>query len=224
MNSYVTASKRERPADALRIRFAVADDLPGLLAIHNWAIANTSACFTAEPETLASWQACWNEKCPSHPWLIADTGGAIAGYALTHAVLGRCGLPATVETSVYVAAEYQRRGVATVLYHRLLALLKAQGYASLVAVISLPNPASERLHEAFGFRRTGTLARVGWKFGRWHDVGYWQLTLIEPSGAPSRILTAAEAEASLENRDSEIRPGERCSCDCMRTERKSDDR
>ena len=60
------------------------------------------------------------------------------------------------------------------LYGQLIPTLKQQGYRTLVAEIAIPNPASERLHAKFGFREVGRLERVGWKFGRWHDVAHWQ--------------------------------------------------
>ena len=60
-----------------------------------------------------------------------------------------------------------------------------------MAAIALPNPASVRLHEAFGFRETGILRRVGWKFGAWHDVACWQLVLGE-GGPPERIIPVQE--------------------------------
>ena len=199
---------RPYAAQDLRIRLAVSEDLPALLAIRNWAIANTYSCFTNEPETLASWHTRWNEKCPTHPWLVAEVQGVVIGYALSHALLDRCGLSAAVETSVYIAPEHHGRGVATALYRNLIGLLKAQGYASLVAVISLPNPASEHLHETYDFRRVGTLSRVGWKFDRWHDVGYWQLTLCESSDPPLRIKQVSEVQSILVTESDHHRSGE----------------
>ena len=56
--------------------------------------------------------------------------------------------------------------------------------APVLAGIGQPNPASVRLHEAFGFRRVGTLPRIGWKLGKWHDVGYWALNFGEPDEPP----------------------------------------
>jgi L-amino acid N-acyltransferase YncA len=74
----------------------------------------------------------------------------------------------------------------------MLPVLKSQGYITLIAGITTPNPASERLHQAFGFRHIGTFARVGWKFGRWHDVGYWQAMLSEANVAPASIRSVNE--------------------------------
>ena len=80
----------------------------------------------------------------------------------------------STEITVYVHPDHQGHGVARALYRRLIPTLEAQGYRSLLAGITIPNPPSVRLHESFGFRRVACLERVGWKFDRWHDVGYWE--------------------------------------------------
>ncbi len=63
---------------------------------------------------------------------------------------------------------------------------------TLLAGITIPNAASERLHESFGFRRVALLERVGWKFDQWHDVGYWELVLHDADHPPDRIRLVAE--------------------------------
>ena len=70
------------------------------------------------------------------------------------------------------------------------------GYVSLLAGITVPNEASERLHGSFGFREVGRFERVGWKFGRWHDVAYWEVQLVEDpaAGPPDRIRDVQEVK------------------------------
>ena len=87
---------------------------------------------------------------------------------------------------------HHRRGVGKALYDRLLSTLRAQGYRTLLGGITVPNPASVRLHESFGFRRVALLERVGWKFGTWHDVGYWELLLRDDDKAPTDLKPVAE--------------------------------
>lgn len=104
----------------------------------------------------------------------------------------------TAEVTVYVSPLHHRTGVASALYAELLPLLEAQGLHSAVGVVALPNPASVALHERFGFAAAGVTRQVGWKFGRWWDVGNWQLLLrgpehvAEPLLAPDDVLTTAE--------------------------------
>ena len=68
-----------------------------------------------------------------------------------------------------------------------------------LARIAAGNPASERLHELFGFQRIGVLSRIGWKLGRWHDLGFWQLTLRDDDDAPAPIRPVSEVLRSLED-------------------------
>lgn len=82
-----------------------------------------------------------------------------------------------VESTVYVDQAQRSRGIGRTLYARLLPLLKAQGFHSVVAVIGLPNPHSVRLHEGFGYRNVGVIEDAGYKMGGWHDVGFWQRRL-----------------------------------------------
>ncbi|HKF69680.1 MAG TPA: GNAT family N-acetyltransferase, partial [Vicinamibacterales bacterium] len=86
-------------------------------------------------------------------------------------------------------------GVGRGLYTSLFAILAAQGYFNAYAGIALPNAASVGLHEAVGFRKIGVYARVGYKFGEWRDVGWWQLELRAQEESPAEPLTITEVRA-----------------------------
>lgn len=109
----------------------------------------------------------------AHVWLVHEAGG----YAYASRHRERAAYRLTAETSVYVAPSAQGRGVGRALYDALLAELAARGFHVALAGITLPNPASVALHEAVGYRPVGVFEAVGFKFGRWHDVGWWQLAL-----------------------------------------------
>jgi phosphinothricin acetyltransferase len=85
---------------------------------------------------------------------------------------------------VYVAVDEQRRGLGRALYTSLFSILKIQGYLKIVAGVTLPNPASVRLHEKMGFQKVGHFPGVGYKAGAWLDVGWWQLLLGPENGRP----------------------------------------
>ncbi|MEO6597382.1 MAG: N-acetyltransferase family protein, partial [Planctomycetota bacterium] len=99
----------------------------------------------------------------------------------------------TTETGIYVAAEQLGHGIGKPLYVRLLEVLRAQGFYSAIGGIALPNDVSVRLHEGLGFMRCGTMPRVGRKFDRWHDVGFWQLVLQPEDHSPAALRTPAVA-------------------------------
>ena len=99
----------------------------------------------------------------------------------------------SVEVTVYVHPDHHRRGHGRALYAALLPILERQGYRSIVAGITLPNEASVELHESFGFKRTATFERIGHKFDRWHDVGYWMLHYGSRDAGPGSIRAVAAA-------------------------------
>ena len=114
---------------------------------------------------------------PGHVWLVEEDAGEILGYAYAWPFEDREGYRFTVETSIFIRHDRVGGGVGTALYEELLGLLRRQGFATAVARIALPNPHSEHFHERLGFRKVAHFARIGHKFDRWIDVGYWQRIL-----------------------------------------------
>lgn len=109
------------------------------------------------------------------PWLVIEEAGVLAGYARASPWKTRPAYRHTVEGSVYVDSRFQRRGHGRRVYEALLAELRSREVHVVLAGIALPNPASIALHERLGFAPAGLMREVGWKFGRWIDVGYWAL-------------------------------------------------
>jgi phosphinothricin acetyltransferase len=121
----------------------------------------------------------------THPWLVAEEGGRVVGYAYACPHRGRPAYRWAVDVSVYVSPSHHRRGCGRLLYRELFARLRQQGFTAAFAGITLPNEASVGLHESLGFRRVGVFHDVGWKRGAWRDVGWWQLELSPPgAGQP----------------------------------------
>ena len=111
------------------------------------------------------------------PWLVAVEDGRVTGYAYASVWNARGAYRHTVECTVYLAADATGRGLGTRLYEELFARLRRLDVHAVIAVITLPNPASVALHERFGLRQAGVFREVGCKFGAWIDVGYWQAVL-----------------------------------------------
>lgn len=175
-----------------QIRLAAPADLPAILAISNEAAATTAANFAVDPEPLREWEASYAATARTHPWLVADDHGTVVGFAKASPWSGRCAYNYSVEITVYVDPRHHRCGIGHALYTRLFEILTLQGYQSALAGITLPNDASVRLHEAFGMEHVATFARVGWKFGAWHDVGYWQSQLQDVSDQTPRVRPVAD--------------------------------
>jgi L-amino acid N-acyltransferase YncA len=117
----------------------------------------------------------------THPWLVAEEGGEVVGYAYACRHRERAAYRWAVDVSVYVAAAGQGRGLGRRLYEALFERLHRQGFQVACAGITLPNEASVALHERLGFLAVGVNRRIGWKQGAWRDVGWWQLELV-PAG------------------------------------------
>ena len=133
------------------------------------------------------------------PWLVLENEGAIAGYAYASPHHERAAYRWSVSTAIYVARTHHRRGVGRALYTALFDLLRRLGYYRATAGISLPNPASVALHQAFGFTLVGVYRDIGYKLGKWHDVA-WYEAAIQPAVAnppeprPVSLLSGAELQ------------------------------
>ncbi len=172
----------------MRLRHATPADVPAIREIYAPVVLHTTISFEVVVPSVEELTARLAATVPAYPWLVAvDDDGVVIGYAYGHQFSGRAAYAWAAETSIYVRDPARGTGVGRVLYSALLALLTAQGYRQAFAGIGLPNPGSVRLHEALGYRRIGTYHDVGFKSGRWHDVGWWQRPLAggaDPPAAP----------------------------------------
>jgi L-amino acid N-acyltransferase YncA len=117
-------------------------------------------------------------RAGGYPYLVAQSGGATAGYAYAAPYRARPGYRWSVEDSVYVAPEYFRRGVGRALLAALIEDAQARAFRQMVAVIGdSANSASVELHRTAGFRMVGTLENIGFKLGRWLDSVLMQRAL-----------------------------------------------
>jgi phosphinothricin acetyltransferase len=198
------------------IRLAAIDDITAILAISNHYALTTPANFAIEPEPLEQWQRDFEATREKYPWFVAiddqfsndalsppshrsgTDGNRVFGFAKASPWKGRCAYAYAAETTVYVAPGLHRRGVGRALYATLLETLERQGYRTLLGGITLPNDASVGLHEALGFRKVAELVRVGWKFDRWHNVGYWEKVLGDATAPPETIKSVAETLSRLQ--------------------------
>src|SRR6516162_3732860 len=160
-----------------RIKFADESDAAAIAKIYRPIVESTTISFeTVPPDREEMARRIVATTC-EHPWLVCDIGGRVAGYAYATKHRVRSAYKWSVDTSVYVDDGFRLRGVGRGLYESLFGILATQGYFNAYAGIALPNAASVGLHEAVGFRKIGVYARVGYKFGEWRDVGWWQLEL-----------------------------------------------
>jgi phosphinothricin acetyltransferase len=172
------------------IRHADPDaDAAACAAVYAPFVTDSVASLEEQPPDAEELAARMRRVCSAYPWLVAELAGQVIGYAYGSQHHVRAAYRWSADAAVYISADHHRRGIGRALYGELLPMLTRQGVYTVCAGISLPNPASVRLHESFGFQPVGIYRDVGFKHGRWWDVGWWQLALREP--------TAGEAPAEL---------------------------
>lgn len=165
----------------MRLIDADESHLPSIREITNDVIANTTAIYDDEPATEAETRAWFAKKRSAGlPVLVAvSSDGVVAGFASYGVFNARPGYRRSVEHSVHVAAVFRGQGLGGRLLEALEARAREAGVHTLVGLIDAENVGSIRLHKSCGFTHAGTLRQVGWKFGRWLDMSYYQ-KLLDP--------------------------------------------
>ena len=164
-------------AEPPRIRVAGPTDGEACGAIYAPIVRDTVISMEAAAPDADAMAARIAETLRTHPWLVAEQAGTVLGYAYASPHRSRAGYRWAADVSAYVAEPARGQGLGRALYEALFALLKRQGFHTAWAGIALPNAASVGLHEALGFTPVAVYPRVGFKLGRWVDVGWWGLAL-----------------------------------------------
>lgn len=167
------------------MRHVLADDAPGLLLIYAPIVEASHITFEYEVPSEEEMRERIENGSQKYPWLAAiDNDGTLIGYAYACSWRAREAYKWSVEVSVYVHPEHQRRGIAQRLYGDLFELLRAQGFVVAYGAITLPNPKSIALHAAMGFQQVGRFEACGNKFKTWFDVEFWSLDLAAREDDP----------------------------------------
>jgi phosphinothricin acetyltransferase len=175
----------------MSIRSASPDDAGAICAIYGPIVEATWISFEAEPPTVEEMRSRIETKLGHLPWLVSlDGAGKVIGYAHASKLRDRAAYQWSAEVTVYVDESARRTGLGRSLYLALLQSLTELGYFQAFAGIALPNAGSVALHEAVGFQQIGIYRKVGFKFGEWVDVGWWQRELAH--GVPSRPPRSSE--------------------------------
>jgi phosphinothricin acetyltransferase len=180
----------------VHIRLALPEDAEQITAIYAPFCTETAVSFEYDAPTAAEMAERIRKITERLPWLVLDDASRIAGYVYAGPHRERAAYQWSVDVAAYVRTDYRRRGIGSALYAALFRVLAAQGYFKAYAGVSLPNPASERLHEFMGFERVGEYRGVGYKFGMWHDVRWYQRALQPERPNPPAPRTVQEVMQS----------------------------
>ena len=161
--------------EKLTIRDAKLDDALAIADIYNHYVEGSIITFEEQqvtvPEIRRRLEAVQDAKLP---WFVVEEAGEVVGYAYGTPWKSRSAYRFSVESTIYMHPAHTGYGTGSLLYGQLLSALHERSVHVVLAGISLPNSQSVALHEKLGFTKVAHFSQVGFKFGRWIDVGYWQ--------------------------------------------------
>ena len=176
-----------------KIRLAEERDVQGILEIYSPFILNTTVTFEEIVPDQASFWKRIQEIMEELPFLVCEIDGRIAGYAYASAYRSRASYRWSKEVSVYIHPDFYRKKVGNALYTSLNEMVRYQGIANLLAIITMPNESSVAFHEHFGYKKCAEFSKVGYKMNQWLNVGWFELFLQDETKAPKeRVLTLKE--------------------------------
>jgi len=186
------------------IRVATLDDAQRIAEIYAPAVVERVTSFELVAPGAEEMRSRLTRVLAHYPWLVYELDDKVVGYAYASTHNERAAYRWSVDVAVYVGSEVHRRGVGTALYASLFEILALQNIRNVYAGITLPNAASEGMHSRAGFRLVGTYHHVGYKFGAWHDVAWFERAILpaivnppEPVSFPE-IRDGPEVSAALD--------------------------
>ena len=188
------------------IRVVAERDAQAIAGIYAPAITDAVISFELSPPDAEEMSRRILAIQPQYPWLVYEESKTVLGYVYASVHNERAAYRWSVDVTVYIRHDAHRRGIGGALYTALFEILVLQGYRTACAGITLPNTASVQMHAAMGFKEVGVYHDVGYKFGKWHDVGWYERPLAEhvieppeplafPALTTSPAVTAAFARA-----------------------------
>lgn len=176
----------------IEIRTASAADAAELRAIYAPYVENTAVTFDLAVPSTADFEKKIASTLERYPFLAAEEGGRLVGYACASAFKSKAAYDWAVETTVYVADGDRGRGVGRALYARLEELLARQNVTNLNACITFPNPVSQAFHERLGYKTAAHFSRCGFKLGRWWDMIWMEKFISTHKTPPPRFVVFSE--------------------------------
>lgn len=161
------------------IRPVLTADAASICKIYNHYVLNTHINFEEEAVSIEDMEDRISTITQKHPWFVYEENGQVLGYAYASEWKSRCAYRYSVECTVYLEQGADGKGIGSKLYEALLEQIGREKVHAVIGGIALPNEASVALHEKFGFEKVAHFKEVGYKFGNWIDVGYWEKIIVE---------------------------------------------
>jgi L-amino acid N-acyltransferase len=161
----------------MHIRLARETDLAAINAIYNHYVLHSTCTYQLTPESDAARLAWFRGRGKEHPVTVAESAGEVVGWASLNRYHLREAYARTVENSIYVRHDWQRRSIGRALLADQIERARALGHHTILAGISAEQTPSIGLHAAFGFQKVAHFRELGWKQDQWLDVIFMQLLL-----------------------------------------------
>ncbi len=160
-------------------RFARKGDLKDLTEIYNYYILNSTATFDLNPVTVEQRMAWFSHYSQDSRYklLVAEYEGKVVGYASTSKFREKEAYAQSVESSIYIHPDHQKKGLGNALYEVLFRELGHTDVHRVYACITLPNEPSVALHKRFAFTEVGRFTEAGFKFGLYRDILWMEKAL-----------------------------------------------
>ncbi len=178
----------------VKLRIAKKEDGAALAAIYGYYVENTAITFEYVAPSADEFGERIAHKLEKYPYIAAEENGRAVGYAYADMYRERAAFEWSCELSVYVDKNETGKGIGKLLYSALVEILRLQGFVSVVASITYPNGPSVALHEKMGFSHLGTMHDIGFKFGRWLDL-MWFEKRISDIDTPAPIIPFPELDS-----------------------------
>ena len=159
------------------IRKVKPDDAHNIALIYNYYIENSAITFETVSVSSEEMACRIADISGRYPFFVFEESGRVVGYCYVSSWKKKAAYSKTVESTVYIDRDYQGKGIGRALMKELIDELRAKSFHAVIACITIPNPSSIKLHEEIGFRKVSEFREVGNKFGKWLDVGDWELLL-----------------------------------------------
>ena len=159
------------------IRKVNIDDIHDIALIYNYYIENSTITFETSPVSSEEMAGRIVDISEKYPYFVYEESGKVIGYCYVTSWKKKAAYSQTVESTIYIAKDFQGRGIGRALMNKLINELREKSFHAIIACITIPNPISVKLHEELGFRKESEFMEVGYKFGKWLDVGDWELLL-----------------------------------------------
>ena len=187
----------------ITIRIADPQDCRKLLAIYRPYVEHTAITFEYEVPTETEFAGRIAHTLKRYPYLVAQQGDQILGYAYAGPFQERAAYEWAVETSIYVCMDYRQCGIGRKLYENLEQILCRQGIRNVNACIAYTQKEDAHLtndsvhfHERLGYRMVGTFHQCGYKFDRWYDMVWMEKMIGTHSANPSQVRLFSELRHS----------------------------